>query len=72
MSEHLATIPLCWIWDDPASERCQQWDALAEAAGQDGHTGDRQADTAHGTHPLERWWLHFRRDRWMHEAQVRG
>jgi hypothetical protein len=67
-----AIIPLCWLWDDPDSELCQAWDELAAAAGADGHTGDSDAEVAHGTHPDQLWWLHERRDRWMHVERVRG
>jgi hypothetical protein len=71
VSDH-ALIPLCWVWDDPASELCMTWDQLAQAAGADGHTGDADAEVAHGVHPASRWWLNYRRERWQHEAQVRG
>lgn len=70
--QHLAVVPLCWVWDDPDSELCAAWDQLAEAAGEDGHADGCPELVAHGPHPLHLWWLHDRRDRWMHEQRVRG
>ncbi len=62
-----AVIPMLWRWEGVKAEA---FDDAHNAA--DGHNETLDHSPPRGVCSANRYWLSERRDRWFHEAQVRG
>jgi hypothetical protein len=62
-----ATIPVLWCWE---GER--DWWAADGSTSEDHGAGIPDGQPPAGDGPGDLYWLQHRRDRWMHDAQVRG
>lgn len=62
-----AVVPLLWRWESPSAE---DWQDAHDSP--DGHEQVATFVPPTGASESSRYWLSLRRERWLHEQQVRG